>query len=135
MRRRKHSKEYRKHLRSPEWARIRKQALKRARYRCQFCGITRDQARLRGQHLEVHHTHYENLGREQPEDLVVLCSKCHDVADNQRRARTGGRRRRWRRRRKGRRSFGPLRLLRVPAGFLLFAGALKVLSVVLPASP
>jgi hypothetical protein len=29
--------------------------------------------------LEVHHRTYERLGRERPEDLLVLCEKCHAV--------------------------------------------------------
>ena len=29
--------------------------------------------------LEVHHRNYERLGRERPEDLVVLCRRCHKL--------------------------------------------------------
>ena len=28
--------------------------------------------------LELHHRHYENWGKEQPEDVVILCRLCHD---------------------------------------------------------
>jgi len=27
--------------------------------------------------LEVHHNSYAHVGREAPEDLVVLCGECH----------------------------------------------------------
>lgn len=31
-----------------------------------------------GYQLELHHRHYENWGKERPEDVVILCSLCHD---------------------------------------------------------
>jgi hypothetical protein len=31
-----------------------------------------------GYQLELHHRHYENWGKEKPEDVVILCSLCHD---------------------------------------------------------
>lgn len=31
-----------------------------------------------GYRLELHHRHYENWGKEKPEDVVILCSLCHD---------------------------------------------------------
>lgn len=94
-RRRNHSAEYKAHLRSPEWAAIRREALQRAQYRCAFCGLPRDVLRRKGRHLEVHHNTYVNLGRERPEDLTVLCAGrggCHSVADKQRRLASGRRR-------------------------------------------
>lgn len=137
-----HSAQYKAHLKSPAWARIRKAALQRAGYRCQFCGLSLDRLRLIGRHLQVHHNTYENLGREQPEDLTVLCSgtpgSCHTIADQQRRA-TNGTKRRPARPKSGRRksSRRTRRLVwevaRVPLGFFVFAGAMKVASVVLPA--
>ncbi|HZA18923.1 MAG TPA: hypothetical protein VE645_18935 [Pseudonocardiaceae bacterium] len=99
-----HSAQYKAHLRSPEWRRICKAALERACYRCQLCGLPLKRLRLIGRHLEVHHNNYENLGCEQPEDLVVLCAGrggCHTVADAQRRAANG--RRRAKRRTRGNR--------------------------------
>lgn len=134
-RRRGHSAEYRAHLRSPEWARIRRAALERAEYRCAFCGLTRDRLRLKGRHLEVHHNTYRNLGHEQPADLTVLCAggrgACHAAADRQRRSGAGRRPRTARRRR--RRMRGPLRELRTSV--MLFAmalGGLKLAAVLLP---
>lgn len=31
-----------------------------------------------GYQLELHHRHYENWGKEKPEDVVILCSLCHE---------------------------------------------------------
>jgi 5-methylcytosine-specific restriction endonuclease McrA len=44
----------------------------RAGHKCQTCG-TRD-ARL-----DVHHNSYENYGDERPQDLTVLCERCHGL--------------------------------------------------------
>lgn len=129
-----HSAQYRAHLRSPEWARIRKAALKRAGYRCAMCG----RGKARGRPLQVHHNTYVNLGHEQPEDLVVLCAGkggCHAKADAARRATTRRRssgRRPARRRSRSRRA-SPVRIVLSPVGlFLLACGGLKVASLVLP---
>ena len=72
-----HSKEYEEYLRSPQWARKRFQALKRARFRCGRCG----QYRVG---LEVHHLTYEHLGHERARDLLVVCPPCHEEADRER---------------------------------------------------
>lgn len=132
-----HSAKYKAHLRSPEWAAIRKAALVRARYRCQLCGLPLAKLRRLGRHLEVHHNNYENLGHEQPEDLVVLCAggtgACHAVADAQRRSHSRARARR-RSRRHGRRRRRRLGVLRLPVLFLVCAGMLKIAAVVLPAA-
>lgn len=41
---------------------------------CQACGSP-DQ-------LQVHHAHYDTLGDEQPQDLVLLCDPCHEATHN-----------------------------------------------------
>jgi 5-methylcytosine-specific restriction endonuclease McrA len=60
---------YLRYLQSPEWYQQRRRALHRAGYRCERCGM--------GRELEVHHRHYWTLGDEEPEDLEVLCHRCH----------------------------------------------------------
>ena len=66
---------YSEYLKSPWWRNhVRRQALDRAGYRCDVCRAT--------QGLEVHHVSYENLGREQPEDVLVLCCTCHATEHN-----------------------------------------------------
>jgi 5-methylcytosine-specific restriction endonuclease McrA len=64
---------YVSYLKSPAWQDKRRQALRRAGYRCQACG--------KRNHLQVHHLTYIRLGHELPTDLVCLCSACHAVAD------------------------------------------------------
>lgn len=32
-----------------------------------------------GYGLQLHHRHYENWGHEKPEDVVILCTLCHDA--------------------------------------------------------
>lgn len=64
--------EYVRFLRSPEWADIRAEVLERDGHRCQMCGSE--------QNLEVHHTSYDYLGRDENGGighLVTLCDKCH----------------------------------------------------------
>lgn len=73
------TKQYREYLGSLQWHAKREAALLRSGRRCQSCGTLRD--------LEVHHKHYETFGHEKPEDLEVLCIRCHDQADEQRRRR------------------------------------------------
>lgn len=60
---------YQDYLQSAHWRQVRLEALDRAGNKCQLCS--------RKQTLEVHHNTYENLGCELPEDLIVLCDRCH----------------------------------------------------------
>lgn len=61
---------YPAYLRSPEWRETRAAALVRAGHACQL-----DLTHVLD--LEVHHRTYARLGEERPEDLFVLCEKCH----------------------------------------------------------
>jgi len=74
------SAQYMSYLRSPEWAERRRAAIARAGGRCQRCPITFG--------LEVHHLNYDRLGNELPDDLLVVCSDCHQGEDLRRAART-----------------------------------------------
>jgi 5-methylcytosine-specific restriction endonuclease McrA len=132
-----HSEKYKAHIASPEWARIRKGALERAGNSCALCGRGIKDLRRKGLHLEVHHKHYRNLGREQPEDLTVLCAGrggCHSLADEVRRAAAGRKpaARGRARRRRSRGGSGLVRELRPVWLFLVGAGVLKIAAVVLP---
>ena len=60
---------YQRYLLTPKWRATAKKAIKRAHGRCQVCGNL--------YRLEVHHNTYRNIGREKPEDLCVLCARCH----------------------------------------------------------
>jgi len=63
------SDEYKRYLVSAQWQVTRARAIIRAGGRCERCAAT--------QQLEAHHLTYERLGREKPEDLEILCRKCH----------------------------------------------------------
>ena len=60
---------YQAYLQSEHWKSFRKEQLKTRGYRCQQCG--------RKYNLRVHHKIYERLGHELPEDVLVVCNKCH----------------------------------------------------------
>lgn len=63
--------DYQEYLKSPEWRSKRSWALERAGHRCQVCNCAGE--------LHVHHRTYENLGHEQPGDVLVLCRACHGL--------------------------------------------------------
>ena len=60
------------YLQSDRWRAIRAAMLWIANYRCQVCGLTDQDLPL-----EVHHGFYGRIGCERPEDLIVLCQRCH----------------------------------------------------------
>lgn len=63
--------DYHEYINSAAWRRKRRWALRELGYACDECG---------GDHiLQVHHRHYQTLGREQLHDLRVLCRDCHGV--------------------------------------------------------
>lgn len=57
------------HIRSEKWKAIRERLFKKRGRKCEQCGSP-DQ-------IEVHHKHYNNLGRERLRDLEILCRPCH----------------------------------------------------------
>lgn len=61
---------YRTYLTLEHWQRQRKKALDRSGHKCSLCSGTN--------RLDVHHRTYERLGEEAPEDLTVLCRRCHE---------------------------------------------------------
>lgn len=62
---------YEKYLQTATWRRLRKNALRRAGYKCAICGETKN--------LHVHHNCYPKRGMEKPHDLCVLCKRCHNL--------------------------------------------------------
>src|SRR6516165_9129552 len=73
------SDDYNCHIGSTEWERFKREITKQRGNRCERCGHV-------SAYLELHHKHYHSLGIEQPEDVELLCSKCHRGADEARRA-------------------------------------------------
>lgn len=88
LRRSRYSREYKDYLASDTWRRVRQQAIRGARNRCEHCGA---RARIDVPWLEVNHKHYEKpFGTERwPQDLEALCSPCHRKADRARQKRNG----------------------------------------------
>jgi 5-methylcytosine-specific restriction endonuclease McrA len=66
---------YEEYLQSLDWLRVRNREFVRTDYHCEGCGLHGTDRQL-----EVHHLHYETLGREEPGDLKVLCKRCHRAA-------------------------------------------------------
>ena len=60
---------YKLYLKSDEWKRTRRWALDRAGNKCQLCKSDKQ--------LNVHHNDYSRLGKEEPQDIIVLCEACH----------------------------------------------------------
>lgn len=60
--------EYKQYLLSNEWLSIRLDILT-SRKVCERCGSKK--------RLQVHHKHYRNIFNEEPEDLELLCDRCH----------------------------------------------------------
>lgn len=60
---------YQDYLRSEDWSKKRKEALKYYGYKCRLCG--------NGKNLQVHHIHYDSVGSEGVLDLTPLCDGCH----------------------------------------------------------
>jgi hypothetical protein len=67
------SPEYLAYMRSPQWGKVRSEALERAGHRCQNPSCEQPLV----PELEAHHLTYRELGKERPEDVIVLCRLCH----------------------------------------------------------
>lgn len=62
---------YEQYLRTVHWRAFRAWILKERGRCCERC-------EERYGEIDVHHVTYDNLGREKPEDVIVLCRECHD---------------------------------------------------------
>ena len=67
--------DYHTYIRSWQWRERRLAAMTAAGNKCQRCGADY----WLGNQLEAHHLHYNSLGHERPEDVVVLCRPCHEA--------------------------------------------------------
>lgn len=63
---------YEEYLQTPHWRRTRDAALRRAGFSC-----SNSPCRERS-NLQVHHRSYDRIGCERPDDLTVLCRRCHE---------------------------------------------------------
>ena len=73
--------DYNWHIGSAEWKRFRCDVIKQRGNRCQRCGQV-------SAALELHHLHYHSLRSERPEDVLLLCPRCHKGADEARAAKS-----------------------------------------------
>ena len=64
---------YKEYLKSEAWNILRKEAYKRADYKCELCNAS-------GVRINAHHTKYPKTYKEDNIDnLLVTCDKCHDL--------------------------------------------------------
>ena len=72
--------EYAKYLQSEHWLTIRKSFIEQADHRCERCYFPRWLSKwVYGEDLHVHHRNYACLGSESPDDVEVLCKRCHEI--------------------------------------------------------
>jgi len=64
--------DYKEYINSERWRIKSTEAKKRAGWRCQVCNTTGN-----FRTLHAHHRTYDRLGNERPEDITVLCERCH----------------------------------------------------------
>ena len=64
------SSKYRKYIQSKEWKTFRQHAIEAAEHKCQMCS---DPAHR----FELHHLNYDNWGKEELKDVLVLCHNGH----------------------------------------------------------
>ena len=62
---------YDAYLVSLRWALLRVKALTKVNYKCVACESTDT--------LQLHHRHYQTLGEESLDDVVIVCKRCHDL--------------------------------------------------------
>lgn len=62
---------YTQYINSRDWQLKRREVLKRDNHQCQTC--------LNTENLEIHHKTYERLGDENLDDLITLCTHCHEA--------------------------------------------------------
>lgn len=73
--------EYQRYLKDHHWRMFRKWILRQRGGACEKCGISNVWSIMAyGQPINVHHISYDHLGQERPEDVVVLCRRCHEEA-------------------------------------------------------
>jgi 5-methylcytosine-specific restriction endonuclease McrA len=65
------------YMRTAKWKKIRKAKLDQTRGQCEKCGSWTGRK-------DVHHKTYDRVGNERLEDLIVLCTPCHEIEDERR---------------------------------------------------
>lgn len=63
--------DYDRYIRSKVWKIKRQKFLDHYKNQCQLCNSK--------EHLHVHHLHYQTVGAETTQDVVVCCRRCHFI--------------------------------------------------------
>ncbi|MFK5970086.1 MAG: HNH endonuclease [Candidatus Marithrix sp.] len=69
---------YAGYLKTKHWKHFRKEAIIFYQNKCQLCGLIEDNS----YNLHLHHNSYKNRGRETFNDVILLCSNCHQDYHN-----------------------------------------------------
>lgn len=64
--------DYDAYIHSHDWDLKRNERIELDNHTCQICGTTERM-------LQVHHRSYKNLGNEPMDDLITVCSVCHEI--------------------------------------------------------
>lgn len=72
---------YRETLASPRWQQLKWRRIMRAGFACERCGLRYRGLRVTGamRWFELHHRHYETVGHETIDDVLILCRLCHRI--------------------------------------------------------
>lgn len=62
---------YPDYIKSDEWRIVRNRILNTRGYKCERCNSRKN--------LQIHHLTYERLGKEEDNDLIILCQACHEL--------------------------------------------------------
>jgi len=63
------NKQYETYLKSDDWAQLKIDLFNLRGRKCEMCGSKKS--------ICVHHLTYKNIYKEEPGDLIILCSLCH----------------------------------------------------------
>lgn len=65
---------YRNYLQTKHWKNIRNKIRNKYNGKCQICCSTNN--------INVHNNTYERIGKEDENDLILLCQECHEIFHN-----------------------------------------------------
>jgi hypothetical protein len=60
------------YLATDKWRGFKNSIISKRGFNCELCSSKKN--------IQVHHLTYERLGNEMPEDVMILCKKCHEKA-------------------------------------------------------
>jgi len=63
---------YKRYLKSEKWRLLKQKLFRERGFNCELCKSQRN--------LHVHHITYERLGKEEDDDVMILCEGCHKKA-------------------------------------------------------